>query len=332
MLSTMILRPKLLRHAPVVVTCAAPAALATPVPTWLRAVAAGPDSIEDAAFAAAAALTALDAVVRRQERWAGAWRQRLALGAAAATAKRAGRVEDEAALRDALLLTRPGDDVGPAGRMLLAWRTLASRPVAALVSEGVLVDVAADLGSALDVGAAGQIGDEIQAIAGAVGNAVAGAVDAIAVLERHHSRATRELGPWLADAVLADRLGWTHAVPLFGLHPVAGGRRSPHAERESGQPSRQRIWAAYAQAALQAMDLAAELGRRADRLLAVAPKLRAKGADTVVEKLLSDDAIVASSKIAGMSDRGLRRLFDRLIELGAVRELSGRPTFRIYGL
>ena len=47
---------------------------------------------------------------------------------------------------------------------------------------------------------------------------------------------------------------------------------------------------------------------------------------------LSDDAIVASEQIAGMSDRGLRRLFDRLMELGAVRELSGRPTFRIYGL
>lgn len=332
MLSTMILRPKLLRHAPVALTSAAPAALATPVPTWLRAAAAGPDSIEDAAFAAAAALTALDAVVRRQERWAGAWRQRLALAAAAATAKRAGRVEDEAALRDALLLTRPGDDVGPAGRMLLAWRTLASRPVATLVSEAVLVRVAADLGRALDEAAAGQIGHEIHAKAGAVGNAVAGAVDAIAVLERHDSRAARELGPWLADAVLADRLGWAHAVPLSGLHPVAGGRRSPHAEPQSGQASRQRIWAAYAQAALQAMDLAAELGRRADRLLAVAPKLRAKGADTVVEKLLSDDAIVASEKIAGMSDRGLRRLFDRLIELGAVRELSGRPTFRIYGL
>jgi hypothetical protein len=92
------------------------------------------------------------------------------------------------------------------------------------------------------------------------------------------------------------------------------------------------VLAAQARAALRAIDLSAELGRRAEKLLAVAPKLRAKAAAVVVEKLLSDDAIVASEKVSGMSDRGLRRLFDRLVELGAVRELSGRSTFRIYGL
>nr|WP_280951314.1 DUF1403 family protein [Pseudaminobacter manganicus] len=92
------------------------------------------------------------------------------------------------------------------------------------------------------------------------------------------------------------------------------------------------LLAAQARAALRAIDQSGEPGRRSERLLTVAPKFRARASGLVIERLLSDDAIVASEQIAGMSDRGLRRLFDRLVELGAVRELSGRPTFRIYGL
>jgi hypothetical protein len=54
-----------------------------PVPAWLRcavpdaqglaAQGARPNALEDVALAAGAAIGALDAVVRRQERWAGAW-------------------------------------------------------------------------------------------------------------------------------------------------------------------------------------------------------------------------------------------------------------------
>ncbi|MER9125796.1 DUF1403 family protein [Mesorhizobium sp. M0959] len=50
------------------------------------------------------------------------------------TAKQARGVEDEAALRDVLLLTRPEDEVGPAGRMLLAGRELAAHPAEDLLT------------------------------------------------------------------------------------------------------------------------------------------------------------------------------------------------------
>ncbi|WP_352688932.1 DUF1403 family protein [Mesorhizobium sp. M0322] len=44
------------------------------------------------------------------------------------------------------------------------------------------------------------------------------------------------------------------------------------------------LLAAQARAARRAVDLSADLERRADRLLAVAPKLRAKAANMVVER------------------------------------------------
>ena len=68
-------------------------------------------------------------------------------------------------------------------------------------------------------------------------------------------------------------------------------------------------------------------------LLAAQPKLRAKGAPAALAALLDDDSFSASSRIGGqISERGARRLFDRLVALGAIRELTGRATFRLYGL
>ena len=50
------------------------------------------------------------------------------------------------------------------------------------------------------------------------------------------------------------------------------------------------------------------------------------------ERLVGDDAVSGSLTTKNLSRWASRRLFDRLVELGAVRELSGRPTFRIYGI
>ena len=78
------------------------------------------------------------------------------------------------------------------------------------------------------------------------------------------------------------------------------------------------------------MRLAAELARRAARLNAVAPKLRAKGAGAAVAMFLCRDAVAPTA--LPLPDRAARRLCDRLVDLGAIRELTGRDTFRLYGV
>jgi hypothetical protein len=88
----------------------------------------------------------------------------------------------------------------------------------------------------------------------------------------------------------------------------------------------------YARAALAALDLAHDLSRRAARLADAAPKLRAKGKTGALAALLADDAVAAAAPIPGLTDRARRRLFERLVALGAARELTGRSAFRLYGL
>jgi hypothetical protein len=82
--------------------------------------------------------------------------------------------------------------------------------------------------------------------------------------------------------------------------------------------------------ATEAVRLAADLARRTTRLKAVAPKLRSKGAGAAVEIFLTRDAVAPSA--LPMPDRAARRLCDRLVALGVVRELTGRDTFRLYGV
>src|SRR5271157_1204449 len=105
-----------------------PTALPVAFPAWARPK-NPPESEAEAAYLAGAALSRLDAIVKENPPWAGVFRRRLALGAAAASVLRAGRAEDEAGLRDAFHLTRPGTGAGAAGRLLLAWRELSARSI-----------------------------------------------------------------------------------------------------------------------------------------------------------------------------------------------------------
>jgi Protein of unknown function (DUF1403) len=298
-------------------------------PGWARIDAPITDT-DEAAFRAGAALAMLDGRVRdvRGVPFAGAWRRRLALKAAAASARIARRGEDEAMLRDAFFLRHGGDDPGPAGRLLVAWRGLdRSTPL----SDDAVFHVAETLQLNVDEALRAAIA-EVQQLAASAQPAPFAAAQAARVVVAQRPDA-ESLALWLADAVLAARLKWSRPLPLIAgalAHPSL--RTGGHRPYPSDPNWTLTCCVAYGRAAVTACDLFAELGRRSQQLLAVAPRLRARGAGAVIEILLNEDAVLASARRGAMSDRGMRRLFDRLVALGGVRELTGRSTFRLYGL
>jgi hypothetical protein len=285
----------------------------------------------DAGYLAGAALTSLDCLVRSAPLWAGVWRQRLALKSAAAAIRLLGRTEEETALRDARLLRAGGSDPGPAGRVLMAWRRLAGRSTA--LDEEAVRSVAELLELKWDDSLAQIIANAQEA---ADSRRPAPVVASEFAAELHQARPDAELlAFWLADAVLARALRWPVPVPLLvgqAGSPLLRTGEPRRRIRPGGQGWGRVALLAYAQAAFQACNLGAELARGAARLLEVAPKLRAKGSADVVALLLDDDVLPASWSNAKLSSRAARRLFERLEHLGAVRELSGRPAFRHYGL
>jgi hypothetical protein len=280
---------------------------------------------------AGSGLNARENIVQAVPAWSGAGGHGLALKAASACMTLIGRAEDEAALRDAWLLRQPGDEAGPAGNVLAAWRRLAGRSL-----PPVIEDLQAGV-ALLGVGWSDGFGDLIDVAR----DEVRGGAPAPAVAARLAAAVMREdpkaelLAWWLADCALSWRMGWRHAVPILSAQIHAPLLRSgPHGRRArpGSDAFEQAAFIAAALGAAEACRLAADMATRAERLRAVMPKLRSKAAGDVVDRLLGDDAVSGTLTTRNLSRWASRRLFDRLVELGAVRELSGRPTFRIYGI
>jgi len=304
----------------------------TRAPAWARPSGSFRDHSEaEALFFAGAAFAALDSVAKSDPPWAGVWRRRLALKSAVAVAANLlHRREDEAALRDAVALARPGQDLGPAGRVYSAFRILAGPRD--LFGPNRLSAVAADLQAPLDPEKAAEVAAALRETGGRGRPAPVVAAAAAAVVTALRADA-EPLALLCADAALAKTLGWPTPLPLlaselFARRATGEGRRPRPGEAGWGKL----VALAYACAALAALDLAQDLARRAGRLADAAPKLRAKGKTGAIEALLADDAVSAAPPIAGLSDRARRRLFERLVALGAARELTGRAAFRLYGL
>lgn len=272
-----------------------------------------------AIFQAGAALAVMDPIARAPDPVGRLWRRRLALAATVAQARLDGRREGEAEIRDQWLLRGAEEAVGPVGRTLLAWRFLGEGAARQPALWPERLPIWFDLPPATsDLFQAASARPAARALPLHL------AAEAAATLLAH-GPGHRGAALWLADAVLARALGWDHAVPLLAPHlPRA-------AFRLSGPAWQAACAAAWAQAALAAIDLHADLQRRAARLQAIAPKLRGRDAGQMVATLLSEDAVLPRAGLRA-SDRSARRLFDRLTALGVVRELSGRASFRTYGL
>lgn len=277
------------------------------LPGWIMAV--RDETLENAAFLSGAALAHLHLVLARDAVPQGLLRDRLALRAAEASMTFSGRPERAVDLRDALHLLRPGDLPGPTGEIYLSWRRMAQRPISVAALHRALPDVApATIAGWFDAGKGAPI------------------PRAATVLERVLTEAPRAEVPALilADAALARAIGWRHPVPMLAV----GSRRGDLRRRDADL--RHACHRAATGSAIAAARLAGDLARRAARLTAVAPKLRAKGAGQAVEMFLTWEAVAPSA--LPLPDRSARRLCDRLVELGALRELTGRATFRLYGL
>ena len=299
------------------------------LPGW--ALPRGRDNETDAAFAAGVALKSLDDLLGADPPWLGCWRDRLALKSAAVAAKMVGRSEEETALRDAVLLTVTGDDPGPAGKLFLATRMLTRR--SGPVTTSFVKEIADLFGLRWDDGLASipDIVDSAIQSGRAAPFAVADLITAISAVRPD----AEVLALGLADVVLAHKLKWSKLVPLhlperFGAAFRTIGGRGRVRPGEPAYPKA--ICLALVDGVDAALRSALEIDRRAARLLTVAPKLRTKGAEPVIRKLLGEDAMSASASGSNLSRWASNRLFERLEGFEAVRELSGRSSFRVFGL
>jgi Protein of unknown function (DUF1403) len=278
-------------------------------------------------FSSGAAIAVLDGVLRDPNGPlpASLLRDRLALDAAAACLRFESRRETSFDIRDAVCLARAGDALGPAGDMFIAWRKLARINMQSSGWQTQMKNV-------LPVQIAEMVHQPTSTLDSPVMQATQVLAETLQQFPRQESAALM-----LADVTLTKAMGWNRPVPIFAAKL---SRRDLSAIVDGDTDLSCRIHRAIIGACDSTIRTAADLCRRATGLQQSAPKLRAKGAANALALFLSHDAVSPSGMLSPtirgtsirMTDRSARRLCDRLVELGVIRELTGRSTFRLYGL
>lgn len=295
------------------------------LPGWVAYAHA--DSADAAAFASGAALAILDVVFQSKGATlcAPLLRDRLALASAVACLKLDGRTENASDVRDAICLARTGEALGPSGEIFAVWRKLARLNLgSANWSDQVLSLVPDGIGEALLEQGRGEA------------TPVAQAARVLSKLLQQFPHQEAYALMW-ADVTLARSVGWQRAIPMFATHLK---RADIRVIATGAGDAKMLANGAVVKGCDATIRAASDLARRVANLNAVAPKLRAKGAAEAVAVFLSHDAVSPSGMLSpvikgtsrAMTDRAARRLCDRLVDLGVVRELTGRATFRLYGL
>ena len=298
------------------------------LPGWVTSGRA--ETLETVAFRSGAALTVLDQFVS-DPRYGVPMKllaNRLALKAATATSKLEGRLAREADIRDAYHLTPLGEARGPDGDLLAFWREAVRVRTsgAGEIVDLVGADFAGEVGVWIDAGL------ERARAHGPLSGCVAGLR---AVLETD-DRAER-VACLLSDLVLARALNWKAVLPISARHLTKTVLRDLTTE---GQGAELEIQVRILESINETIRFARDLARRAEALRSVAPKLRSKGSDAAVDLFLTEDAVAPASMLSprvrgtsiSMTSRAARRFCDRLVELGVAQELTGRPSFRLYGI
>lgn len=214
-----------------------------------------------------------------------------------------GRPERSGDLRAAVFLMKAGDLPGPAGETFLVWR----RAVESSVS-------LAGLRRAFPSHDPVHLAEWLVAGQGCPVSKAACVLEMI--IDDHPKDNVTALV--FADAVLARALGWDYLFPIL----AHGLRRGDL--RKRGDDLKLACHRAVVSGCIETVRMAHDLARRAAHLKSVAPKLRAKQASQAVEMFLKCDAVAPGA--LPLPDRSARRLCDRLVELSAIRELTGNHT------